>query len=665
MVTGGVGEAPARLPSALSGLLAVLVCLDVGRRSWGLRAGWIAAAVLAIDGYMIAFSRIVQYQSFVVLTGLVAVWLSVVWYQRDSQRPTLLWLAGLSLGVGTLAHYEIALALAPVVWLVWKKGRMDRWPPRMWAANVVVPLAVMAAVAALFYVPFIRHPHFSETAQYIGGRRIGGGLHNKLGDYFDRASFYNASYYVLALAAVLVAAVAATLRKAVGRFGDLAAALWLVAFALLLLRPAWFEWSGNSLAILVFLPAAVALMLSSSVPVLWQAVFSWFAVPFLVAGFMVLKPHTHFYTMMPAAALLAGWALDRGAPALEERMGARPARLLLATLAGVAAAIILTHQYVVFIRHDPEYKRVYPEARLPGYWVPFGNELPRGGYFGFPYRAGWNEVRGLYLDGTLSGNYDSNEELLITGWYTWGAVRCAESPRNYLVSWRPQDAEDIPLETIERDYPLRAVVRVNGFEKLHAYDRDVQAAEPIVLDDQGAATDVSGPASPLVERALAASQALEIPVPMIGIDTALEDGVRLLGADLPGAMPSDAGPAAPRRLYPGEAISLVLVWRADDTPSTNYSAFAHLVDASGATVAQSDGWPECGSSPTSTWRTGQLAFDGHVLATGTDLAPGAYRLLVGMYEAETGRRLAATAPSGPSGAATDAVELARFVVAGE
>jgi hypothetical protein len=330
----------------------------------------------------------------------------------------------------------------------------------------------------------------------------------------------------------------------------------------------------------------------------------------------------------------------------------------------VAVMVFVAHQYVVFIRHDPEYKRVYPEARLPGYWTPYGEVLPRGGYFGFPYRAGWNEVRGLYLDGTLSGDYDSNEEELITGWYTWGAVRCAEAPSNYLVSWRPQDEEDIPYGDIENEYGRRAVISVDGQEKLWAWVRGGSGEQALRLDDRGSRASVGGAASPLANRPLAVSQALGMPLPMVELDTAFENGSRLTGVDFPVSIHLPEGGTAPRSVSPGDSLSLVMIWHADRQPDANYSVFVHLVDVSGETVAQSDGWPDCGSSPTATWRPGEVVFDGHVLALPEDVNPGLYQLRAGQYDATTGRRSRVVAEGAAGDQAGDSVLLAEITVDG-
>ena len=531
-------EGTARLPFAVAGFAALFALWALGTRMWGARAGWIAAMLLAVDGFMIAFSRIVQYQSVVVFFSILAVWCAYRFYEGragsvaevdsalDSSSRSdgaFLMLAALFLGLGSWAHYEMVFALPPVAWLVIARARRERWSVRVWWNRLAWPVALMAAITLAFYVPFVRNPHFAETATYIAERRIGGSvLYNMLGDFFARASFYNASYYMLFMATVLFIVMAMllqrSLRRVLGsnrfRISDCLVAGWLIAVGALILRPAWFALGpeGPSLAILVFLPVAAVVILDlvravmsapsdhldaqrilaaddpnvPAVPLITALL--WFAGPFFVACFLAQKPGTHAYTMVPAWALLVGWGLDRGlswvSRSQERPVGATRRVVAARVAAGVVGAVLLAifgwHQYVVFVRHTPEYKRVYPEAKLAGYWTPFGDELPRGSYFGFPYRAGWNSVAKLVAKGDISSGatYDSNEELLITDWYTRGAARTTDAPQYYFVAWRPQDAEKIPEEVIKRDYRLHWIVKVGGQEKLSVYERSVGSEDP-------------------------------------------------------------------------------------------------------------------------------------------------------------------------------------------
>ncbi len=100
--------------------------------------------------------------------------------------------------------------------------------------------------------------------------------------------------------------------------------------------------------------------------------------------------------------------------------------------------------------------------------------------------------------------------------------------------------------------------------------------------------------------------------------------LRLQGYDL---LPDPDGPIL--RLY----------WEVLETPPEDLVTFVHLLDGQGRRVAQCDGPPLEGLLPTSRWAAGSLLIDRRQLPLPDGLAGGAYRLLVGLYDPATVRRL--------------------------
>jgi len=82
---------------------------------------------------------------------------------------------------------------------------------------------------------------------------------------------------------------------------------------------------------------------------------------------------------------------------------------------------------------------------------------------------------------------------------------------------------------------------------------------------------------------------------------------------------------------PGQDWPVLLWWRADALPSSDYTVSVFLLDAAGVLRAQHDSFPAEGRAPTSGWARGQAVFDGHELALPRDLPPGAYTLGVKLY----------------------------------
>jgi hypothetical protein len=89
----------------------------------------------------------------------------------------------------------------------------------------------------------------------------------------------------------------------------------------------------------------------------------------------------------------------------------------------------------------------------------------------------------------------------------------------------------------------------------------------------------------------------------------------------------------------GESIPLTLYWVANDTPPASYKVFVQLLDANGVLRAQRDAMPKNDTLPTDRWFPGEYISDDYALNLPSDLAPGEYRIIVGMYLEASGERV--------------------------
>ncbi len=99
------------------------------------------------------------------------------------------------------------------------------------------------------------------------------------------------------------------------------------------------------------------------------------------------------------------------------------------------------------------------------------------------------------------------------------------------------------------------------------------------------------------------------------------------------------GSVYPQSVAAGSTLSVTLYWRALAAMTEDYTVFVHLVDANGKTVAQKDAQPQNGAYPTSFWDVGETIADEYALAVPRDLAPGDYRIEIGIYRASDDARL--------------------------
>ena len=611
-LSGVINEWQARLPFAFAGLVGVAAVYLIGRRWLSEQAGLIGALLVAINGYFVGFGRIVQYQS--VVLPMTSLGLLALWRWTEGRKSKWLTIGASLLAFGLLAHYDAGLALPAAAYLVGRGLWLAQQSPQRAsdASSASLRSVVNAAasgfiILALFYVPFVLHPNFSKTLGYLGGARLGAGrlLYNNLLSSLRLGTFYNSTYYLLVLAFLVVSASLLSLQSLS------LAVIPVGCYLLSAILPG--IWTGPILAILLL---AVLFLSSPSVP---RAAWLWFGAPFLFYYFLVWDPRTHVLNAVPGAALLAAFAVDT----VVDRLPRSVRRVVTVFLAAIFL-FLAYYPYLMFVRHNPEIKRTWPDSQPALYWRP-DIDVPRFGYFGFPYQAGWKAAGLLVQQGALEGVYGSNEEREITEWYMRGAERThCPGPEWYLVAEAVQDEVRVPDSDIESAYDLWGRVQVSGKTKLRIYHRRPVAASPntYVAD----AADFDARTSP--ENVVRSPPATYAPA-----GHTLAHKIRLLGYQVD-----------TKEAHPGGSISLVLYWSALTPIERNYQVFTHLYD--GELWGQHDGTPGCAMEPTTLWEPGRVVRDEHVIPIALSTPTGDIPLLVGMYSLDTERRLPVEGPDG-------------------
>ena len=98
-------------------------------------------------------------------------------------------------------------------------------------------------------------------------------------------------------------------------------------------------------------------------------------------------------------------------------------------------------------------------------------------------------------------------------------------------------------------------------------------------------------------------------------------------------------PTDRQTLRAGEVLPLTLYWQAGTTTDNLYTVFVHLETLNGQVVTQIDSQPQGGGMPTASWATGQIITDTYPLQIPANLLPGAYQIVVGMYNPLDGTHL--------------------------
>ncbi len=91
--------------------------------------------------------------------------------------------------------------------------------------------------------------------------------------------------------------------------------------------------------------------------------------------------------------------------------------------------------------------------------------------------------------------------------------------------------------------------------------------------------------------------------------------------------------------HPGDSLPVTLYWKAGTTTEVLYTVFVHLESLDGQVIAQRDSAPQGGGMPTASWATDQIIEDAYPLTIPANTPPGAYRIVVGMYNPLDGTHL--------------------------
>ncbi len=198
----------------------------------------------------------------------------------------------------------------------------------------------------------------------------------------------------------------------------------------------------------------------------------------------------------------------------------------------------------------------------------------------------------------------------------------------------------LPRDTPPGDYPLRLRLGVGsvGDRPEHEHWRSL-------------ALDLGVVTVQAIERTF------DVPPISHPLTATLGDQVQLLGYDLltltppaptsPQPLPirGGSGGGKAETVAQGDTLTLTLYWRALTEMDEDYTVFAHLLAPDGSMSGQRDSYPVSGTYPTSLWLSGEVVTDVYAIPVRAEATPGAHRLEVGMYVAETGNRLAVATTS--------------------
>lgn len=661
LLGGGFGPLTVRLPFALAHITGISGFYLLVQRMFNRNVSLLATLLLALNGLYISFSRMVQYQAVVFMMTTLSLLLVYHFYQIGTARYVVLGL--LLAAMGLLAHYDMLLVLPVIGYLIllrlgWRWSTWKKYIPALTGAGLL-----FLGVTALFYIPFLWHPHLSQTSSYLN-RIIGptSWPSNSFDELYIFTVLYNSRYYslliVLAGGGFLLHQLAAQRAKSFyqNRYSRLIAGGGFTV-ALLALASGW----ERGLPLIITL-TLLALLLVSNQSVMLKTVFLWTGVAFVGYVFFVDHPRTHLQIIFPGWSILAALGLSRGFSNLQTRWSWLKHKQPFSTTVAVGSLGLLLiffgyYQSLLFVDTNREYILTYPAHKNPLFWedpdFPFGSRR----LYGAPHRLGWQMITQLFANQSLQGDWYSNDDGSGNNlfWYTLGHPQNPCYPRYYFrTRFIQSPVENLPAylqaDPTETGYVLRGTIWNNDRPEIEVFEfaplSDPQPPAIWVEPDryQTYLTPHHFQANPYGPSAPITPESSLIPPPHFAptantlqqIAAAyndpriiqVKDRIALTGYNL------DLNQAVPSGI-----LLITLYWQAVDIINLPYKIFVHLEDANGQIVAQSDQIPACGTRPTNRWPAGIITPDRHILPLPASLPAGTYTLKTGLYEPKTGLRL--------------------------
>ena len=173
-LSGGFEEENIRLPFAIAGLLAVVVFYLVAKNIVGVFPAFLATILFSFNGFFIAFSRTVQYQSFLLLFGLSSILFAQLFIKYH--KSYFLLVSAVFTVLGVVTHPDIIFYLLISTYYVYSEIRQGNLKWQVAALWFFAPIALCSVVYySTFYILLKDN---SEYSRYLEKRLTGEGLRN-------------------------------------------------------------------------------------------------------------------------------------------------------------------------------------------------------------------------------------------------------------------------------------------------------------------------------------------------------------------------------------------------------------------------------------------------------------------------------------------------------
>lgn len=422
-----------RVPFAIASFLAVIYFYKFVGLYFSQKTAFYSAFLFSVNGLFVAFGRIVQYQAFVILFSILALYFFSLSLKEVKWRIAGIYYGMAAWGLAILTHYD-GIFIAPFViyilinwYLLFPSKKHLVKLMHLFLAGLI-PIVLLS----VFYIPFIQNLS-AETIAYWNSRLEGGGG-GKISSSIVTFKLYNPKFiyylYIVFIGLYIFRVAVMLLNKKVGFF-----------------RFVYFNKD-------VYVTSIIILF--------------WALIPFIFMELVTSIPGTHIYTYILPLTIIVALGISSMEIIVKRLISEERTKIVNPVIVSLLFIFMSYLSVMVFIDNKVEYP--WEEKQFLFWTLPKPNLSYHLSIFGFPYYRNWNEIGRFVSTPPYNGWYSTNERDTISRLHT-SHEKDTTNAGHFILIKNPQSY--IPLPSQEK-----AEYWVSNFTPVHTiYNNDDISAE--------------------------------------------------------------------------------------------------------------------------------------------------------------------------------------------
>lgn len=370
---------------AAAGVFAVFFFYEFVKYHFGKKAAFYSSFFFATNGFFIAFSRIVQYQSFVIMFMLGCLYFLTLAVKEPAYKIKGIYL-GLIFGtLSILSHYDGVFIAPFAFYLIYKWFKEINLSKKQKITHFIIPAVISVLLLLSFYIPFVITISDATKDYWLG--RIQGGIGGKTSSSRYLFTVYQ-PIYIIHIYTILFL---------------LGVIFWFISLLInvkKLSSKVRRYLQGNFLA---------------GFDVTMFFILIWFGASVIFMEKFVDIPGTHIYTYLVPMCVVLGWGLILGERVVTGLFKEKIALFINSIGIGVVFAFIFAQSYMVFVDNSTEYPWKNEKFLLWTFSKP--SPVYHLSMFGFPYYRNWEGVRDFTSRFPDIKAYSTNERKSIARYF--------------------------------------------------------------------------------------------------------------------------------------------------------------------------------------------------------------------------------------------------------